>query len=154
MCAGCPSSMSGLRQAVHHRVLVTPYPLNLTAVEQLKPLISAVEVYPRVSVHQPRLPESYQPKPSAPLHPGQSTQSDTRAKSDTRAELIRAFGNWDDLCTDTYFLNAFKNFIIQFLVLAGQGWDTAITTRRSILWPSYFLWSWGKLRGPSRGIKS
>lgn len=72
LCAGYPSNVSSLTQAVQHRVLVTPYLLNLIAVEQLKPLISAVEVYPRVSIHRPQLPESYQLMPSAWLHPGQS----------------------------------------------------------------------------------
>lgn len=77
-----------------------------------------------------------------------------RAKFDTWADLIWAFGNWDDLCTCTHFLKALKNFIIQFLVLAGQGWDATITTRCGVLWPLNFLQSWGKLRTLNRQIKN
>lgn len=58
------------------------------------------------------------------------------AKFDMWAELIRAFGNWNDLCTGTYFLNAFKNWIIQFLVLAGQGNNNQVFNTLAFLFPS------------------
>lgn len=65
-----PSNVSSPRQAAQLRVLVTPYSLNLIAVEQLKPLIGVVGVHPRVSVCQPQLPESYQLMLPAWLHRG------------------------------------------------------------------------------------
>lgn len=79
MCASYPSNVSSLRQAAQQRVLVTPYSLNLIAVEQLKPLIGAVEVHPRVSVRWPQQPESYQLMLPAWLHPGQGMQCGERS---------------------------------------------------------------------------
>lgn len=66
MCPNYSSNVRSLRQVAQHEVWVTPYSLNLIAVEQLKPLIRAVGVCPGVSIHWPRMPESYQPTPAAP----------------------------------------------------------------------------------------
>lgn len=139
MCSNYPSNVSSLRQAAWHEVWVTPYSVNLIAVEQLKPLIRAVGVCPGVSVHWPQMPESYQAAPAAQLHPGQGTG--TGSKAGHMAVSVWAFGNWGCQCTCTLQV-LFRNFIVQFLTLAVRGWDAVRTTRCRVLWPLYFLQSW------------
>lgn len=84
-------------------------------------------------------PESYQPAPAARLQPGQGTGTGSRAGH--MAEPIWALGDWDYQCTCTPQV-LLRNFIVQFLALAVQGWDAVKTTSCRVLWPLYFLQSW------------
>lgn len=136
MCPSYPSNVSSLRQAARCEVWVTPYSLNLIAVEQLKPLIRAVGVCPGVSVH---LSQVLNPISQCRLL-GCTLGRAQGAKLDTWLSQW-AFTHWDYQCTCTLQV-LFRNFIVQFLALAVQGWDAVRTARHRVLWLLYFLQSW------------
>lgn len=96
VCALCARDGSSQSWALQHSVVVTPYLVSLIAVEQLKPLIRAVEVHPRVSMDWPQLPECYQQLLPARLCPGHSVG---REQSLADGQSCRDTANSGVLCT-------------------------------------------------------